>query len=172
MNEARGMRSAQGVQNLQTDLADGLEGQLLTAHELVERLAVQQLHREVRIAFRGDASVENRDDPRVADGGRRARFDQESRGQVGAHAQVRVQHLQRDHGTREAVVSAHHDAHAALADQALDLVPSVDDAADAEHRASLREPRQMRTCVQVRGFLRLWASEGAHFWFASFAAER
>ena len=93
----------------------------LLGEHLVEREAFEQLHREEVLVLLL-TGVEERDDVAVVQSRGRARLAQEEAHGGRVVAQVLGQPLQRDDTTEALVARPHHDAHAAAADLAEDLV--------------------------------------------------
>ena len=84
---------------------------------LIERLALEQLHHDVRAAVGVVAEVEDLDDARIRDRGRRARLVEEARARSRAASRTRVQHLDRGAAAEHRVLGELDRPHAALADR-------------------------------------------------------
>ena len=116
-------------------------------HQLLQRDAVEQLHREVRQAVVGDAVVEDPDGVGVGErgGGRGLALEPRGGGGVGV---VEPQDLHRDVALERAVPRAPHLAHAADSDPRLELVAAQ--AARLEQLAAQR-PERVAGGEQQRG---------------------
>ena len=118
-----------------TSRFDALAARL--ARHRIERAALEQLHRHVdRVAVA--VEVEHRDDVRMRERLRLARFALQRHERLRMALEIRVQHLQRDAWVRiarfflAAVDRAEHEAHAALAEQRLEHEALLDDRAGLE----------------------------------------
>ena len=94
------------------DGEEALERQRLADEVAAQRLALDELHREVRAPVRL-ADLVDRDEVRVRHGGRRARLAQEAGAPSGIARDLFAQHLQRDRAAEALVVGEVDDAHAA-----------------------------------------------------------
>ena len=83
---------------------------------LVERLAIEQLHHDVRASVSVVTEVEDLDDPRIRDRRGGARLVEETRHDIGSMRELGVQHLDGRTTTKHRVLGEPHGAHAALTD--------------------------------------------------------
>ena len=103
---------------------------LLAREHVVERLALEQLHREVEPAVGRAAEVVDLDDVLVVDLGDRRRLAAEPLDREVIARQLGVQHLDRDLAAQRHVLGAIDRAGSALTDQLLDLEPLAEQLAD------------------------------------------
>ena len=104
---------------------------------LTEALALHELEREEERAVLELAEVRRRDDVRMIDVRRCHRFPLEARDDLRLAGHLRVEHLDRHALAHERVLGLVHRAHAALTEEALDLVAIADRAADERLRTRL-----------------------------------
>ena len=97
---------------------------------VAERQAVEELHRHEQPAVGGLAEVEHADGVRVLEPRARLRLVVEALDPLRIRRHLRVEHLDCDDAIDRDLARLVDDAHAALADTSLDLVPAVDDLAD------------------------------------------
>ncbi len=128
MDEAVRVRRAERREQLEPDAPDLARGQRAAHDRRAQRFALEQLHREVELARGVAAGIEDLDDAGMPDRVARARFAEKPPLQLRVAGELGAQHLERDPGAGELVMRAQHDAHAAAAEHAVDLVAVIDDA--------------------------------------------
>ena len=133
VHDAVRVRLAEARERLLEDARDARVRELDAAPELDREIAPgEQLHHEIERARRRDrglAEVEDADHVGVVEPARRARLDEEPRGDPRRVEQVRVHELDGDVAVERALVGLVDDAHAAGADALDDLEAALDDAA-------------------------------------------
>ena len=122
MNDLDRVRRRHRARRLDRDV-DGLAD----AHPLArepprQRLAVQELHHDVRDFVLDHPDVDHLDDVRVMDGGGRARLIDEPQHQAGTLEVLALQHLHCDAAPQYRMLRQVHDAHRPVADQLAELV--------------------------------------------------
>ena len=130
---------------------------LLAREHVVERLAFEQLHREVQPAIGDPAEVVDLDDVLVVDLGDRRRLAPEPLDREVVARQLVVEHLDRDLAPQRHVLRAIDRAGSALPDQLLDQEPITEELADKGIGRALcaqlgpaavrAEQRVLRICV-------------------------
>ncbi len=131
VDDARLVGRGEAFSELSRNVQDASHGdRLAVVHYLRERDAVEVLHHEVGRPVRQLAEVADIDDVRIADGGGRLGLVQEPLGHFLVASQVRTQDLHRDLLADDGVATLVDDAHAAFAEDGLDLVATVDGAAE------------------------------------------
>ena len=144
MDDAALVGEARGAQHLdgEVDRADRVQRRLLD-DELLERAALEVLHRDVRRAV-PFAAVEDADDVGVLQAGRARGLAAEALDELVVLGEAPVQQLERDLAAELLVERAVHVGHPARPDAVLDRVAAVDDGAGADvphtHRAD--HPRE------------------------------
>ena len=128
------------------DRNDFRERQRPAAQAPIERLALEQLHREIGGAGRvAAADVEDRADVRVAQRRDRARLASKAFDQLGRRVESRRKHLDRDEAIQPRVASPVHFSHAACTERLDDVVgsePHSRHCAHSETSANIRSGRQ------------------------------
>ncbi len=128
MDDALLVRLRERPAHLLEDARRVREGQALQPLEpLVERLADEHLHDDVRLAVLGDAVVEDLDGVLRLDRRGRPRLAVEAGARVGVVGVVVLDELDGDRGAEGRVPRLPHRAHAALADATHQLVLSSDE---------------------------------------------
>ena len=105
----------------------------LALHHRRQRLALQQLHHDVRVAVGRAVHVRHLHDVGAADLRRDARLLEEPLDESRAARELRVEHLDGDPRPEHGVLALVDRAHAAVAEEPRELVLAVDVAADADH---------------------------------------
>ena len=125
------VRLHQRLADLDQDVGDALDRELLLAREhAVERLALEQLHREVEPAVGRAAEVVDLDDVLVVDLGDRRRFAAEPLDREVVARQLVVEDLDRDLAAQRHVLGAVDRAGAALTDALQKEIPLAEHLAD------------------------------------------
>ena len=104
---------------MSTRLADA---QPLAREPPRQRLAVEELHHDVRDFVLDHPDVDHLDDVRVMDGGGGARLVDEARDQAGTLEVLALEQLHRDAAPQYRVLGQVHDAHRSVAHQLAQLV--------------------------------------------------
>jgi hypothetical protein len=125
---------AESAQDLDRVLAGGGDGELAFALlDVRERLALEQLHDEIRDAIGRALDVGHLHDVRALDLSGDARLLQEAIDEAGLPREIPMKDLDRYVRAEIDVLGFVHRAHASVAEQAEELVLSTDDLADLDH---------------------------------------
>ena len=145
VDDAQLVRPPERLRHLQRDAQRARHVQVALGNLLVERDAVQELHREVDQAVVGLAEVRDVDDVLVVDAVRRARLTQEARLVRRAMREVARQELERDVTAHHLVSRPIHGPHPALPDALLNEVAPRHRAADQRIGQIPKRPTVQRT---------------------------
>ena len=131
MDVADRVRLHQRLADLDQDVRGALDRErLLHREHVIERVAFEQLHREVQPAVERAPEVVDLDDVLVIDLGDRGRLAPEPLDREVVARELGVEHLDRDLAAQRDVLRAIDRAGAALPDQLLDLEPLAEQLAD------------------------------------------
>ncbi len=149
MDHSEGVRRFERREDLRRVLARGRHVESLPAlHGPGERLALEQLHHQVRDALGRAIDVDDLNDVRASDLCRNARFLEEAFCDARASREVRMENLDRNARPQRQVLGLVNGPHAAVAEQAQKLVLPGDDLADLEHVPAFSTDRPGATGLQ------------------------
>ena len=145
MDQAGGVRRRERRAHRHADLGRAQRAQRAALLELLlERVALEQLHHQVRDAARVDAEVEHRDRVRVLHAARGGALAPEARERLGVGPRARRQDLHRHLAVELEVARAEHRPEAAAADRLVEAVASAQHAAGHRLRGAARLDRGRR----------------------------
>ena len=147
VDDALRVRGVEGVCNLDREIERDFERQRPVVDPVLQRLAVEELHRDERLAL-GLVDVVHRADVRVVERRGRARFALEALERTGLARQFVGQELQGDRAIEPHVLGLVDDAHAATAEAFRDLVmgdPLTDHVGRQVDRSLCLRSRSTRT---------------------------
>ena len=132
--DAERVRGLERLEDLRRVLARGRDRQPPLALEHArQRLALEELHHDVRVALRRAVDVGDLHHVRAADLRGDARLLEEALDEAGAPRELRVEHLDGDARAEHRVRRLVDRAHPAVAEQADEAVLAVDDGSDVDH---------------------------------------
>ena len=158
VDDAGGVRLREPVRHLRADLEDAPHGQRAAVeHHLAQRVALHQLHHDVRHS-RGLADVVDRDDVRVVERGRRARLLREAAEPQRVGGEPLRQELDRHVAVQLLVVRPPDLAHSSRADAGGQLVSAEPHPGSGRHLARLRVSWGRRRQTTPPS----WTGQGGH----------
>ena len=136
---------AEPAQDVREDVqrAAGRELALLLEH-VGERLALEQLHREIQRAVGQATDVVGRDAVGMIDLADRERLALEPRPNLGRRRERRMEDLDGDLAAQPDVRRAKHEAHAAATERPVEAIPAVDDHTDQLGAVSFERHRRVQ----------------------------
>jgi hypothetical protein len=135
MDDAVRVSLDQGLEHLPANVDDALRRHRgLAADDLIQRIALGELHDQVEVVIVGLAKVDESDDVRVAQRRDRASFLLKARHNAQIAERRRVEDLDGDVAADGELGGAEHVGHPAARDELVDLVAAGEDRADERGR--------------------------------------
>ena len=135
MHHAQPVRLVQAIEHLREDLHGGGGRQRPFLEALLERLTLDELHREEELALGGLSEVEHADDVRVLEPGDELGLALEAAPHVGVGREGAPEQLERDGALQVHVLGAVDIAHATAGEVGLDAEAAVDEEAGLKQLA-------------------------------------